>query len=431
MTRATRRAPRAPSLRKPSPRGFTPDLECLLGSLSPQEFLRNHWEKRPYRLSRRSADFYAPLVTRREVDHIVATALALDAVNVEVLRSDIPRERSADPTQLLDARALQTAYEAGSTIRVNAAHRFSPALLTLCRALEQQLSTPANVNLYCSPANAQGLPVHYDRHDVFVLQVSGRKRWNLYASVSELPLEYVPPLRFENPVDAQRFRLTPHQPAVPKDAPVLDSFVLEPGDLFYMPRGHAHEARTEGAHSIHLTVGLKVITYADCLASGIARLAHKDPRFRRALSPGFANGETSVERLQSELRALGEVLARELDPDEAVADVIDSFVRSTGRSNGMTLGSEDDALHLDTRTWVERRTTLLLRYTESPGKAALQFGNKRIQVPEEFGEALRFIIQTPRFQVGALPGGLSDESQRVLVSRLVREGLLFTPPALP
>ncbi len=33
------------------------------------------------------------------------------------------------------------------------------------------------MNAYYTPRAAQGLPVHHDTHDVFVLQVSGEKRW--------------------------------------------------------------------------------------------------------------------------------------------------------------------------------------------------------------------------------------------------------------
>ena len=55
--------------------------------------------------------------------------------------------------------------------------------------LEETLGHPAQANAYYTPRAAQGLPVHHDTHDVFVLQVAGEKRWLVYEPALELPLQ--------------------------------------------------------------------------------------------------------------------------------------------------------------------------------------------------------------------------------------------------
>ncbi|TNV61397.1 hypothetical protein FH620_21320 [Corallococcus exiguus] len=406
-----------------APASYAPSLEALLGDLTPEAFLADHWEKRFYRLSRGQPDFYAPLLSQAGLDHLVASALALDPTAVELLRSDLPRNRMKDPTRAPDAQLLQAGYEAGSTLRVNAAHRFSTSIRDLCLSLEQRLSAPVNVNLYCSPARSQGVQAHFDRHDVLVLQVAGRKTWSLSPPPVDLPLEYVPPFRFENLEDAQRFRVTRHQPSQVDNSSPTQRFTLEPGDLLYLPRGHVHEARTDGGHSLHLTVGFKSITYADCLASAVFQRAHQEPRLRRGLPPGFASDSAAWDELRGEFRRLGEALFQSLDPDAAVSEVVEVLMRSRSRVSGLTLGSEEDAARVHVRSQVQRRFGPLMRYREGDGKATLQFGQRAVSVPADFGEALRFILRTPRFQVGELPGPLDDEGRVTLVRRLTHEGL--------
>ena len=45
-------------------------------------------------------------------------------------------------------------------------------------------------NAYLTPRRSQGLPVHHDTHDVFVLQVAGREALARLRAVLELPLKH-------------------------------------------------------------------------------------------------------------------------------------------------------------------------------------------------------------------------------------------------
>jgi hypothetical protein len=69
-----------------------------------------------------------------------------------------------------------------------------------------------------------------------VLQVSGRKRWQVYGPTRVNPL----------PDDEEA-------PPKPVDAPVWDG-MLEDGDMLYIPRGWWHVAFPVGEPSLHLTV---------------------------------------------------------------------------------------------------------------------------------------------------------------------------------
>src|SRR6266496_5905184 len=100
-----------------------------------------------------------------------------------------------------------------------------PPLVTFGSQLAAELGHPVQVNAYVTPPQNQGFAPHYDVHDVFVLQVAGRKRWRVHEPVLADPLGDQPWEQRRGAVAAQA-----------SEAPVLDE-LLEPGDALYLPRG--------------------------------------------------------------------------------------------------------------------------------------------------------------------------------------------------
>ena len=104
------------------------------------------------------------------------------------------------------------------------------------------------INAYLSPSSARGLDVHFDYHDVFVVQLEGTKRWRVWA----------PTERSRDPIGGKH--AVPRPTLEELGEPILD-LVLEPGDVLYLPRGHPHVAETTDRASAHLTVGVLAITW--------------------------------------------------------------------------------------------------------------------------------------------------------------------------
>ncbi|WP_053616447.1 cupin domain-containing protein [Nocardiopsis sp. NRRL B-16309] len=136
----------------------------------------------------------------------------------------------------------------GATLVVDAIDEMHPPINTMAAELEAWLGTRVQVNAYASWTAKEGFGVHWDDHDVIVLQVSGRKRWRIYGTTRQAPLYS----------DVE----------VDDDAPTepVDEFTMEPGDVLHVPRGCWHAASaSEGEPSLHLTCGLNTTTGADFL----------------------------------------------------------------------------------------------------------------------------------------------------------------------
>jgi hypothetical protein len=238
------------------------------------------------------------------------------------------RTRRGAQMQDLDPAALMAGLREGATLIVDAVNEISPPLQRLCAGLSAEFAASCQANLYASWGATQGFDVHWDDHEVFVLQLEGRKEWALYGVTERWPT------RRGAGADAPR-------PETP-----VERFVLGPGEVLYLPRGCWHAAVGLGEPTLHLTVGLTRKSGADLLhwladelltedlvradlpfeagpvrlgervAELLARVAAQDPqglaaRYRRQVEAGL------VQRPQLSFPHIGEE-TRELGPDEQI-----------------------------------------------------------------------------------------------------------------
>ena len=127
----------------------------------------------------------------------------------------------------------------------------------------------------------------FDTHEVLVLQLLGKKRWQVFEPITRLPLEYVPPLSFEDDLDEVK-RSRGGRKAGQDDidaselGPLALEASLEPGDCLYLPRGFVHQAEAMEEPSVHISLGVHVITWLDLLSVVLGQVAYRDERLRQA-----------------------------------------------------------------------------------------------------------------------------------------------------
>lgn len=284
-------------------------LDRLLAPVTGKEFLEEHWEHTPLHVSRQDSSYFAELFTAHDVDdllygggHVFTNLAAVEgsAGTERVLRGVPADDRSHRDgrVSLARIRALQAQ---GGTVLLHSVHRNVPRVGALAREVESALQCPVNVNMYLTPAHAQGFSAHFDDHDVFVVQIGGRKRWRLYPTVRELPL------RFE----------TLTRDAEDHQEPSAE-YELCAGDTLYLPRGTIHEAFTDSDQpSLHLTIGLEVFRWADVLARAVRDCARDHLPLRRALPPGWVNDPAGT-RAASVVPELLRAVADRVEAEAAV-----------------------------------------------------------------------------------------------------------------
>jgi bifunctional lysine-specific demethylase and histidyl-hydroxylase NO66 len=314
--------------------------------------------------------------------------------------------------QVLDERVLAL-YADGATLVLQGLHRIWPPLVDFARELGGQLGHPLQVNAYLTPAASQGFATHYDTHDVFVLQVDGRKRWRIHEPVLRDPLERQPWGGRADEVSA-----------VADGAPALDE-VLEPGDALYLPRGWLHSAAAQDEASLHLTVGIKALTrYA--LVEALLDLAAEDPRLRATLPYGLdlADPEQVEPELTETVEALRDWLAGAAPGPvagklraRAWPAARPAPIRPLAQAEAIARLGPDD--HVTTRPGLRWRLT-----PDGADRIALHAFDRTVTMPAGCAPAMRALLEGGVTRVGDLPGLDTDDDRLVLARRLLREAVL-------
>jgi len=382
-------------------------------------FLAEHWGRAPLHLPDIDPGGFADLLSLDDVDQLVSSSF-LRIPAIRLVRDGTPLDpasytRSArlggkELTDAADPGQVYERFRAGATIVLQGLQRFWPPLGRFCRQLELELTHPVQVNAYITPPSAQGLAVHYDTHDVFVLQFGGSKRWSVYEPVLEDPLN-------SQPWSSKRGGA---------GDPIL-TVSLGTGDSLYVPRGFLHSALAQEGTSAHLTIGVVTTTWADVVRTTMAGL-DDEVAFRRALPIGFAD---DADLLAPAIAAHLEQLRAWLEKVD-VHDVAKRTARRFWSGRNPVLAGQLhqlsllDQIHDGSR--LRRRPGTICRIDVVEDRLHVLLGDRELHMPAPLESAVRRLADAgadgEEIEVAALADSLGEASRIVLARRLVREGVL-------
>ena len=404
MTPAT--TPSAATTEAPAPQQAAGALDLTLHPVTRAEFLAEYSNRRPLIAARSEPGWFDGVLSDADVERLICrSAIRTPAFRLVKDGAQLPlgtytqdiawRPGAFSGTALVDRVAQE--HAAGATIVLQALHLHWHPAAVYCRGLERELGWPVQANAYCTPAGAQGFAVHHDTHDVFVLQVSGNKRWRIYEPVFELPLRD----QRWSPERAEQIGESRHD------------ITLQAGDTLYLPRGWPHEAAAAESDSLHITVGLHPPTHIEALRAALSDCVD-DVEFRRTLHPGGALPADLLDRL-----------AARLEPAAVVRRARRRFVdgRRPILDDQLTQLRALDDLSLDAP--LERRSTVIADVERTDNGITLRFEGKEVRFPPQAAEAVAAIaLGGEVFTAAQLPGLLDNAGRLVLVRRLVREGFV-------
>ena len=274
----------------------------VLGNLDAAEFLRDYWQRKPL-LVRGALPDYAPPLTPDEL-----AGLALD----EAVESRIV----TDPGGAGNYRLQHGPFEAGVfealpetewTLLVQAIDLWVPEVEELVRQFDFLPRWRIDDVMASFAVEGGSVGPHVDQYDVFLIQVEGQRRWQIgsadapgAASASNSQLSLV-----------DRFQAT-------------DDWVLNPGDLLYLPPGVPHWGLALNP-CVTYSVGFRSPSLADMLGDIAVELiaqgndAHYcDP----PLTPAMASSTIHPDFIAQVKRQLMSLL----DDDDLIADWLARFM---------------------------------------------------------------------------------------------------------
>lgn len=194
---------------------------ALLAGLSPAQFMRRHWQKKPL-LVRQAIPGLKPLLSRAELFKLAAGEQVESRLIVQQGKGWRMKQGPVSPRGLppLSQKAW-TLLVQGVDLHDAGAH----ALLQRFRFVPDARLD----DLMISFATAGGgVGPHFDSYDVFLLQASGRRRWKI-GRQKDLTLQEGVPLKILRNFEPE------------------EEFVLEAGDMLYLPPRYAHDGVADAA----------------------------------------------------------------------------------------------------------------------------------------------------------------------------------------
>jgi hypothetical protein len=323
---------------------------------------------------------------------------------VTVAGEDVTRRAGIGNTDLSDMIApnqVIARYRGGDTVVLQGLHHTDRQLAKVANNLALALDHPVQVNAYFSPEDARGLDLHFDYHDVFVVQLGGSKRWRIWEPLPRT----VSPIKGRHTIAKPRFEEL--------GDPLLD-LTLTAGDCLYLPRGFPHSAETVDEASEHLTIGLVAVTWQRVVRKAIdAEVAAG--RLSNALPPGMLEPGATAPSAVGELEGLHAQLAPDVLRHWMAREIWRRQPATRLRPRSVPeLGTEPLSFTPGPLVWL----------TTIGDRAVLGLGDRVLDMP---GEALDFLAALLDAESPIAPSdlkGLDDASRTVVLRRLLAEGVL-------
>lgn len=370
-------------------------------------FFADHYEAAPLIISRQDINYYSHLLSVDVVDHLLPS---LDRSNFRMVNDGevVPADGLVLDDGHADVEKILNEFHRGATLILEGLQRRYPPLALFCRNLEKLFAFDVQANVYFTPKRSQGFKAHFDTHDVFVLQLEGAKHWRIYDSPIRLPLK------------TQQVTVTERSS---EPGPILNDFILSPGDCAYIPRGFLHDATASGEASLHITIGLKAYTWSQALIDMILQYSHQDVELRSSVIL------PSARREGDELRLHFRRLIRKVMSVESFERVVDAAHERFCRSRRPLLHGHLRSLltseAISLTTWVRRRPGVVFRIRVDDGGIGISFHGKEIVVPKFAGPEICSILRDERpFTVESMDGYCDPEGKLTLIRRLINEGFL-------
>ncbi len=267
----------------------------LLGGLSPAQFMRRHWHKKPLLVRQAIPGFQAPVQRAALFD--LAGQEGVESRLVQQLRGAWKLRQGP-----FARRALPSLKQPDWTLLVQGVDLHDAGVHALMQQFRFVPEARLDDLMISYASDGGGVGPHFDSYDVFLLQAHGKRRWRI-GRQKDLTLKEGIPLKV----------LAQFEPE--------EEFVLEPGDMLYLPPRYAHDGIAEG-ECMTYSIGFRAPARAELANELLVRLTdeaqegdvpvlYRDPRQEAVEQPAAIPASLQDFAREALAKALAEPLALE------------------------------------------------------------------------------------------------------------------------
>jgi len=302
----------------------------VLGNLSPALFLRKHWQKQPLLIRNALPNYQSPI----DPDELAGLACEEEVESRLIIEKQGPTPWLLRHGPFIESD-FQKLPDTHWTLLVQGCNKYVPELAQL---LNQFDFIPRwrvdDVMVSFAPQHGSVGP-HVDQYDVFLLQAFGTRRWQISNQ----------PVAKDNAIAGIDLHIM-------QDFSATDEWIVEPGDILYLPPGVAHFGLAL-EDCMTLSIGFRAPSYTDILINIINNTTQdleqneSEPRFN---DPDLTLQKHSGEISQVTLNKVRNILRETLDDTDYINTCFAQLVTQTSDSHTPPLADSDiSAQALDIR----------------------------------------------------------------------------------
>jgi 50S ribosomal protein L16 3-hydroxylase len=258
--------------RKPNP-ALPFEIDAALRpplGMAPEAFLRDYWQKRPLLIRNAFPGFVSP---------IAPEDLAGLACEEAALSRLIAHDRSGDSWMVrhgpFEEELFPQLGDHDWTLLVQDVDKWDMDVAALLPAFDFLPRWRIDDIMVSFAATGGSVGAHVDQYDVFLLQAHGHRRWQIDASVAMGRAQ--PEVAFRSDVELKLLR----------EFHATHEWVLEPGDMLYLPPGVPHHGVAEDP-CLTFSVGMRAPSAAELLGDFVDTLAADADEALRYADPDLA-----------------------------------------------------------------------------------------------------------------------------------------------
>ncbi|MBD2839647.1 cupin domain-containing protein [Pseudomonas sp. JM0905a] len=375
----------------------------LLGGLTAREFLRDYWQQKPLLIRQAIPGFESPI----SPDELAGLSLE------EEVESRVVLEHGERPWEMRRGPFAEDTYqnlpERDWTLLVQAVDQFVPEVAELLEHFRFLPSWRIDDVMISYAAPGGGVGPHFDNYDVFLLQGHGHRRWKIGQMC-----------------DAESALLPHADLRILADFQQTDEWVLEPGDMLYLPPRLAHFGIAED-DCMTYSVGFRAPSAAEVLTHFTDFLAQFLPDEERYSDAGTAPASDPHEIQRDALDRLKVLLKEHMSDERLLLTWFGQFMtepRYPELIAGTDVEEEDFLGAIEDGAVLIRNPSARLAWSEVDiGLVLFASGQSRL-LPSSLRDLLKLICAAEALHFDNLGQWLGDEDGRKLLLELIKQGSL-------
>jgi 50S ribosomal protein L16 3-hydroxylase len=269
------------------------------GELTPEQFLKEYWQKKPLLIKGAFKDF---------TDPIDANELAGLAMESEIESRIIASNNNAWQVEHGPFESFDKFGEQNWTLLVQAVNNWSRDTQPLLAAVDFIPKWRIDDVMVSFSTPNGGVGAHLDQYDVFIIQGEGKRRWKVGAPDSTLK------------------QLLPHPDLkqVSDFTPIIDA-VTEAGDLLYIPPNHPHNG-VSIENSMNFSIGFQAPNNQELWSSFADKLIDENLGETRFPDKDRLVTKSPEKLVHSDIKKLKAFMQAQLDDDDLFTPFIGKYL---------------------------------------------------------------------------------------------------------